>query len=107
MAAINPVISVPAVANRRPAEVASSTRVDVAAEQVGADAPNYVSIYAGSIAVVTLLFLIGVGLPAAIVYGTATGLGLGGTCAFWGGPSFGVMVASARVSTWFDEHGEH
>ena len=71
-------------------------------------APNYVRIYAASIAVVTMLFLVGVGAPVAWYLGdAAAGFGLGAFCAFWGGPSFGVMAASARVSAWFEEHGEH
>ena len=32
------------------------------------------------------------------------GFGLGGFCAVWGGPSFGVMAGSARVSAWFEAH---
>lgn len=68
------------------------------------DQPNYVGIYASSIFAVTMVFLLGVGIPMAMVYGSAAGAGVGAFSAFWGGPSFGVMAASARVSTWHDKH---
>jgi len=69
--------------------------------------PPYVSLYASSIIGVSLAFLIGVAVPAAMIYGTTIGLALGLFCAFWGGPSFGVMTGSARVSAWLEAHEEH
>lgn len=111
MAAINPVITVPVVNPLRSPEAVTPTPVeevlDIVVGDAPNDAPNYVSIYATSILAVTLVFLIGVGAPAAMAFGGAAGWGLGAMCGFWGGPSFGVMVGSARVSSWFDKHGEH
>lgn len=54
------------------------------------------SIYVSSITAVTVLFLVGVGVPCGLAFGWPAGLGLGAMCAFWGGPGFGVMVAGAR-----------
>lgn len=71
------------------------------------EGPNYFSIYGSTIFAVTMLFLLGVGIPAAFVYGNATGAALGVFCALWGGPSFGVMAGAARVSIWNDEHEAH
>ena len=68
------------------------------------DRPNYVSIYGSTIFAMTVIFLVGVGIPAAMAYGNAVGWGIGAFCAFWGGPSFGVMAASARVSAWYEKH---
>ena len=69
------------------------------------EGPNYWNIYASSIAAVTILFLLGVAIPSAMVYGNATGWALGAFCAFWGGPGFGVMAGGARVSTCNEKHG--
>lgn len=66
--------------------------------------PNYVSIDASIIFAVIVVFFLGVALPTSMVYGSATGWGLRAFCAFWGGPSFGVMAASARVSAWYEKH---
>jgi hypothetical protein len=103
MTALGPRIFIPASTNS-----IASPAVPVAAEaQAKAetpDRPNYVSIYASTIFAVTVVFLLGVALPTAMVYGNATGWALGAFCAFWGGPSFGVMAASARVSAWYEKH---
>jgi len=64
-------------------------------------------IFVSSIIATTVVFLLGVGIPAWFAYGPAMGLGLGGMCAFWGGPSFGVMVGSARVLLFEEKHGIH
>lgn len=69
--------------------------------------PNHLMIYSSSIFATLLLFLGGVSVPASMVYGNPTGWALGAFCAFWGGPSFGVMVGSARVSSWYDRNGGH
>lgn len=104
MAAITtPVFTAP-TRNPEPAPVVVAP---VEASPVAAERPNIVAIYATSIAVVGLLFLVGVGVPVAMVYGNATGFGIGAMCAFWGGPSFGVMTGSARLSAWLEAHGEH
>lgn len=59
----------------------------------------FVKIYVSSIAFVALAFLLGVGVPTSMYLDDwVGGMGLGGMCALWGGPSFGVMTGSARVS---------
>lgn len=65
-----------------------------------AEAPpiNYRAIYVSSILAVSFLFFVGVGVPLSFELGLKGGLGLGAFTAFWGGPSFGVMTGSARVS---------
>ena len=101
MTAINPFITAPVRKNQaasKAAVAAARTHVEVP------DRPNYVSIYASSIFAMSMLFLLGIAIPASMAYGSATGWGLGAFSAFWGGPSFGVMAASARVSTWYDKH---
>ena len=101
MTAILPSITSPARKNR----TATNAAVAAARTQPEApDRPNYVSIYTSTIFAVTVAFLLGVAIPAAMVYGNAVGWGLGAFCAFWGGPSFGVMAASARVSAWYEKH---
>lgn len=69
--------------------------------------PPYFSLYMSSIIAVSLIFLVGVAIPAAMVYDATTGWALGAFCAFWGGPSFGVMTGSARVSAWLEENEGH
>ena len=93
--------------NAQPAQVAASASVTDSAPTSVAEGPNYLAIYTSSILAVSLLFLLGVAVPAAMVYGNATGWGLGAFCAFWGGPGFGVMVGSARVSVWNEKHEAH
>ena len=93
MTAINPFITAPA----RKSHTVSNAAAVVAKTEVP-DRPNYVSIYGSTIFAMTVIFLVGVGVPAAMAYGKAVGWGIGAFCAFWGGPSFGVMAASARVS---------
>lgn len=98
MTAITPTIVVP-TRNQRVAEAAAPAKAAPVA-----DRPDFRSIYTSTILAVSLAFLFGVGLPAAMVYGNTTGWALGAFCAFWGGPSFGVMAASARVSAWYEKH---
>lgn len=67
---------------------------------------NYRSIYVSSILAVSLVFLVGVGVPTAFALDSwSAGLAIGAFTAFWGGPSFGVMTGSARVSAWHERHG--
>ena len=99
MTAINPFTTAPA-----PKSHTVSTAAKAAAETEVADRPNYRSIYTSTIFAMSILFLLGVGIPCAMVYGNAAGWGLGVMCAFWGGPSFGVMAASARISSWYEKH---
>jgi len=103
MTAISSSISIPTITNHT-ASTAAPAAAKTQAQAETAQRPNFVSIYASTIFVVTMVFLLGVGLPTAFVYGNATGWGLGAFCAFWGGPSFGVMAASARVSAWYEKH---
>jgi hypothetical protein len=103
MTAISPRIPVPARTNRI-ASIAAQAAAETQAQAETPERPNFVSIYASTIFAVAMVFLLGVGLPTAFVYGNATGWGLGAFCAFWGGPSFGVMAASARVSAWYEKH---
>lgn len=101
MTAISPRITAPTRKNRtasNAARAAARTQVEVP------DRPNYVAIYSSTIFAVSVIFLLGVAVPTAMVYGNATGWGLGAFCAFWGGPSFGVMAASARVSAWYEKY---
>lgn len=57
------------------------------------------TIYVESIIVMTLLFVVGVGLPTWIGYGSLdAALALGLFSAFWGGPGFGAMAAGARIA---------
>ena len=102
MTAISPSITKYVSKNRTAPVVAV-----VATARETPERPNYFAIYAWSIFAVTMLFLLGVAIPAAIVYGNAVGWGLGAFCAFWGGPGFGVMAASARLAVWEDKHSEH
>ncbi len=107
MTAIAPTFNAPVQKNR-----SVSTASNAAAQTAVVDteievAPNYFSIYASTIFAVSMLFLFGVGIPAVFVYGNATGAALGVFCALWGGPSFGVMAGSARVSIWNDKHESH
>lgn len=73
------------------------------AQAVQATRPNYVAIYASSVLAMTALFFIGVAVPCAMfLEGWKIGVGVGAMFAFWGGPSFGVMLGAARVSMWFE-----
>ena len=57
------------------------------------------TIYVESIIAMTLLFIVGVGVPTWIGYGSLdAALALGLFSAFWGGPGFGAMAAGARLS---------
>lgn len=76
--------------------------------QTEAAAPkiNFRAIYVSSILAVTALFLVGVGVPMAIFLDSMSGgFALGAFTAFWGGPSFGVMVGSARVAAFEEKYG--
>ncbi len=103
MNAINPFVAAPDRALRAKT-AAPAVAVRAATVEEG---PNYVGIYASSIFAMTLLFLVGVGVPVAMAYGNAVGLATGAFCAFWGGVGFGVMAGGARVSTWHDKHDAH
>ena len=75
-----------------------------------AEAPeiNYVGIYLSSILAVSFFFLVGVGVPLAFAMDSLqAGAALGLFTALWGGPSFGVMAGSARVSAWEEKYGSH
>lgn len=62
-------------------------------------AKSHTWMYAESIVVMTLLFLVAVGVPTGIGFGSLeAGFALGLFCAVWGGPGFGVMAASARIA---------
>lgn len=86
---------------------------EVAAEQSvtaesAAPTINYTSIYVSSVLAVSVFFFLGVGIPLAIALDSVSGgLALGAFTAFWGGPSFGVMTGSARVSAFQERHGLH
>lgn len=88
-----PTIASPAAAPTAPASTAQATK------------PDYLSIYASSVMAMTALFFLGVAVPAAMFFeGWKTGVGVGAMMAFWGGPSFGVMLGAARVSSWFEKN---
>lgn len=106
MTALNPFTTAPAPESRIVSAAARAAGQTVAQAEIS-DRPNYVAIYASTIFAMIMLFLLGVAIPASMVYGNAVGWALGGFCAFWGGPSFGVMAASARVSSWYEKHDEH
>ena len=59
--------------------------------------PSSASIYISSVAAMSALFFLGVGLPCWWAFDLRWGVGLGAMCAFWGGPGFGVMAAAARL----------
>ena len=101
MTAINPFTTAPA-----PMVHTVSNAAKAAAQTEVAERPNFRSIYTSTIFAMAMLFLFGVGIPCAMVYGNTVGVGLGVMCAFWGGPSFGVMAASARVSSWYEKHDQ-
>ena len=90
-----------------PTRVATFTPAVAVAPAAIGEKPNYVAIYASSIFAMSMLFLIGVGLPMSMAFGNAAGWANGAFCAFWGGPGFGVMVASARASAWQEKHAAH
>ncbi len=101
MTAISPALITPVGKNRLANAATATSRTQ------GDDLEcPYVAMYTGAILAVSALFLFGVAIPTAMVYGNAAGWGLGAFCAFWGGPGFGVMAASAMVSMWHEEHGE-
>ena len=82
MTAINPFITSPA----RKSHTVSNAAAAAAKTEVP-DRPNYVSIYGSTIFAMTVIFLIGVGVPAAMAYGNAVGWGIGAFCALWGAPA--------------------
>lgn len=103
MTAISP--RIPALARtNQTASTAAQAAAEAQAQVEAPIRPNYVAIYGSSIFAVSMLFLLGVGIPSAMIYGNTTGLGLGAFCAFWGGPSFGVMAGSARLSAWHEKN---
>jgi hypothetical protein len=107
MTAIAPTLNVPVRKERTVSTASKAAAQTKAVVTEVEETPNYVAIYGSTILVVSMLFLLGVGIPAAFVYGNATGVALGVFCALWGGPSFGVMAGSARVSIWYDKHESH
>ena len=87
----------PTIGNRTRSRTTAEDRADTAAATAEID---YLGIYARSIFAMTVVFLIGVGVPVSIFLDNFVhGFGLGAMCAVWGGPSFGVMAGSAGVST--------
>jgi len=86
-------------------ERSESRRVD---EITSMEEIPYARIYVTSILAVAALFLLGVGTPLAMYLDDFwSGMGLGGMCALWGGPSFGVMAGSARVSGYMERLEDH
>ncbi len=87
---------------------ARPTEVHVTPAEIAGDIPelNYTKVYLSSIAWISILFAVGVGVPVSLVLDDwMGGMGLGFFTAFWGGPSFGVMLGSARVSAWQEKYG--
>lgn len=84
------------------------TEARTATEITSVEEIPYARLYVSSILAVSVLFLVGAGVPMALYLDDLWGgMGLGGMCALWGGPSFGVMTGSARVSGYMERLEEH
>jgi len=89
----------------RPTMTQPTAATSASARTAKATKPDYVSIYASSILAMTALFFLGVAVPSLMFFeGWKIGVGVGAMFAFWGGPSFGVMLGAARVSAWFERN---
>lgn len=90
----------------------TATHIAIAHQRTQERAPKPVkttaAIYTESILAMTLLFVVGVGVPTWIGYNSVSaGLALGLFSAFWGGPGFGVMAAGARMSLQTSDENDH